>query len=96
MKILVSKRANNDFQRILAYLEYKWGNASVEKFKALTNDFLDILENFPEIGSVEFPEKNIRGFQLTSQTRVFYTIKQTHILILAFFDVRQNPSKKNL
>lgn len=95
MKILVSKRAKNDFERILDYLEYKWGSASVEKFKTLTNDFLDILESFPEIGTVEFTEKDIRGFQLTPQTRVFYIIKKTHILILAFFDVRQNPKRKN-
>ena len=76
MNVLVSKRANDDFNRILAYLEYRWGRVSVEKFKSITNDFLDILESFPEIGSLEFPEKNIRGFQLTPQTRVFYSIKK--------------------
>lgn len=96
MKILVSKRANKDFLRILKYLEYNWGLGSVEKFKSITSDFLDILENFPEIGAMEFPEKDIRGFQLTRQTRVFYTIKSSHILILAFFDVKQNPKSKNL
>ena len=91
MNVLVSKRANDDFNRILAYLEYRWGRVSVEKFKSITNDFLDILESFPEIGSLEFPEKNIRGFQLTPQTRVFYSIKKKHILILEFFEVRQDP-----
>lgn len=96
MKILVSKRANQDFLRILKYLEYNWGLGSLEKFKSTTNDFLDILESFPEIGAMELSEKDIRGFQLTRQTRVFYTIKSTHILILAFFDVRQNPKNKNL
>ncbi len=95
MKVLVSKRANKDFLRILEYLEYNWGLGSVEKFKSITNDFLDILESFPEIGALEFPEKNIRGFQLTRQTRVFYIIKPAYILILAFFDVRQNPKSKN-
>ncbi|OOG77876.1 type II toxin-antitoxin system RelE/ParE family toxin [Algoriphagus sp. A40] len=68
MKIFVSKRADKDFQMILKYLEYKWGAGSVEKFKSLTNDFLDILESFPEIGSLEITEKKIRGFQLTKQT----------------------------
>ncbi|GAA0878283.1 hypothetical protein GCM10009119_12510 [Algoriphagus jejuensis] len=96
MKIFVSKRADRDFQNILEYLEYRWGAGSVEKFKSLTNDFLDILENFPEIGSMELPEKKIRGFQLTKQTRVFYTIKPKFILILTFYDVRQNPKSKNL
>lgn len=95
MKILVSKRANKDFLSILRYLEYNWGLGSVEKFKSITNDFLDILESFPEIGAMELPEKDIRGFQLTPQTRVFYIIRSSHILILAFFDVRQNPKSKN-
>lgn len=95
MKILVSKRANTDFLSILRYLEYNWGLGSVEKFKSITNDFLDILESFPEIGAMELPEKDIRGFQLTPQTRVFYIIRSSHILILAFFDVRQNPKSKN-
>ncbi len=95
MKILVSKRENKDFLRILEYLEYNWGLGSVEKFKSITNDFLDILESFPEIGAMELPEKDILGFQLTRQTRVFSTIKSTHILMLACFDVRQNPKSKN-
>ena len=96
MKILVSKRANEDFSRILEYLEYRWGASSVEKFKSITNDFFDILESFPEIGSLELPAKSIRGFQLTKQTRIFYTVKTKHTLILAFFDVRQHPGKKNI
>jgi plasmid stabilization system protein ParE len=91
MKILVSKRANQDFLNIQDYLERTWGHSSVEKLLNLTNNFLDILESFPEIGALEFPEKNIRGFQLTRQTRVFYAIKPKSILILAFFDVRQHP-----
>lgn len=62
MKIFVSKRADRDFQNILGYLEYRWGANSVEKFKSLTNDFLDILESFPEIGSVELPEKKSGDF----------------------------------
>jgi plasmid stabilization system protein ParE len=63
MKIIVTKRANRDFLRIQTYLLDQWGNSSVIKFKDRVNDFLDILEIFPEIGSIEVPEKSIRGFQ---------------------------------
>jgi len=52
------------------------------------------LENYPEIGVVEVDDKQIRGFQLTKQTRVFYRIKGERIIILTFFDVRQHPNKK--
>jgi len=37
---------------------------------------------------------DIKGFQLSSQTRILYRIKKEKIIVLAFFDVRQNPKKK--
>jgi hypothetical protein len=37
---------------------------------------------------------DIRGFQLSPQTRILYRIRDEKIIILAFFDVRQNPNKK--
>lgn len=95
MKILVSKKANSDYHKIIEYLEKNWGNKSVEKFEATLNDFLDLLEQFPEIGSIEFSAKNIRGFQLNKQIRIFYTVRTEYILLVSLFDVRQNPKKRN-
>lgn len=75
MKIRVTKRANQDFLSIQDYLLTNWGSISVLKFKDQVNDFLDILEIFPEIGTLEVPEKKIRGFQINSHIRIFYTVK---------------------
>ncbi|MFN4764106.1 hypothetical protein ACKGJN_13335 [Gillisia sp. Q332] len=36
---------------------------------------------------------NIRGFQLSRQTRLPYTVRDDKIIVLAFFDVRQDPDK---
>lgn len=44
------------------------------------------------MGQVE--NGNTRGFQLTRQTRLLYTVRDEKIIILAFFDVRQDPTKK--
>ena len=96
MKISVTKRASQDFLRIQDYLLTNWGDSSVLKFKNQANDFLDILEIFPEIGTLEVPEKNIRGFQINSNIRIFYTVKSDSLVILSFFNVLQNPQKKNL
>jgi len=96
MKIRVTKRANHDFIRIQDYLLSIWGNTSVLKFKDQVNDFLDILEIFPEIGTLEVPEKNIRGFQINSHIRIFYAVKSDSLVILSFFNVLQNSEKKNL
>jgi len=57
-------------------------------------DFLDILIEFPEIGSVEHAERNIRGFVIVKQLTLFYKIKEDKIILLNFFDNRRNPKRK--
>ena len=57
-------------------------------------DFLDLLVEFPEIGSVENKERKIRGFVIVKQITVFYRIKENMIVLLNFFDNRQNPKIK--
>lgn len=46
------------------------------------------------MGQVE--EKEIRGFQITPQTRILYRLKGDKIIILSFFDVRQSPKIKGI
>ena len=58
-------------------------------------DFLEILSEFPEIGSIQYPEKNIRGFSLTKQVSVFYRIDSDQIVLLDLFDNRSDPKKKD-
>lgn len=94
MRIFLTRRAEKNFRSIKEYITNKWGDKVAEAFEQKTIDFLDLLGDFPEIGVVEVIEKQIRGFQLTKQTIVFYRIKGDRIIILNFFDVRQNPSKK--
>lgn len=94
MIIKVSKRAEESFRSIKNFLIDKWGESVAEAFEQRVINFLDLLEEFPEIGTLEFPEKKLYGFQLTKQTRVFYRIKENRVIIIVFFDVRQNPSKR--
>ena len=94
MRISLTKRAEKNYRSIKDYIISEWGERVADAFEQKTVDFLDILEDFPEIGVIEVPEKMIRGFQLTKQTRVFYRIKGERIIVLTFFDVRQNPKKK--
>lgn len=94
MKIVLTKRAIKKYHSIKDFISSEWGISIATAFEQKTISFLDLLEEFPEIGELEYLEKQIRGFQLTRQTRVFYRIKGGKILILTFFDVRQNPKKK--
>ena len=94
MIVLFTKRAERKFRSITDYISQEFGQSTATIFNQKVESFVEILKKYPEIGSLEFKEKQIRGFQLTTQTKLFYRIKEEKIIILTFFDVRQHPSKK--
>ena len=67
-----SKQADVKFDKIIKYLTDEWGENVTRAFVKRTYDFLDLLCDFPEIGSIENPDKQIRGFVLLKQLTVFY------------------------
>ncbi len=94
MKLVWTEEAQRRMGEILEYIEREFGAKARQTFREKTQDFTRILTEFPEMGTLEIKEKNLRGFQLTKQTRVFYRVKKDSIVILTLFDSRQNPKKK--
>jgi len=94
LRIVWSKRASQKFDHIVDYLENEWGDKATREFVGKVFDFLDILSDFPEIGSLENKEKNIRGFTITRYVNLYYRVKSDNIVLIIFFDNRQNPDKK--
>ena len=94
MKIIWTRKAVGRFVDILDYIEEKFGKTARQHFKNKTKEFTILLKEFPEIGALEIRDRNLRAFQLTRQTRVFYRIKKDRIIILTFFDSRQDPKKR--
>jgi plasmid stabilization system protein ParE len=92
MKIFLTRRAEQNYDSIKAYIKQEWGEKTVGEFIQKTDELFNLLKNFPAIGQIE--KDDIRGFQLSPQTRILYRTKKERIVILAFFDVRQNPKKK--
>jgi plasmid stabilization system protein ParE len=92
MQIFVTPRAEKNFLSIVEYIKNKWGDSTAGQFVQKTDETFNLLKNYPSIGQVE--KEDIRGFQLSPQTRLLYRIKEDKIVILAFFDVRQHPNKK--
>ena len=90
-----STRADIKLDHLIIYLETEWGENVVKAFMRKLYDFLEILSEFPEIGSMQYPEKQIRGFALTKQVSIFYRIDDTQIVLLDIFDNRSDPAKKN-
>ena len=94
LEILWSKRADKKLDKILEYLLKEWGGKVTRSFVGKVYDFLDILSEFPEIGTIENKEKGIRGFTIVNQVNIFYKISGDTIVLLDFFDNRQDPGKK--
>lgn len=92
MDIFLTLRAEKNYDAIRRYIRKEWGEKTVEEFVRKTDELFHLLKAYPGIGQIE--KDDIRGLQLTPQTRILYRTKGPKIIILAFFDVRQNPTKK--
>ena len=88
-------RADMKLDQLIIYLESEWGESVVKAFMKKLYDFLEILAEFPEIGSMQYPEKGIRGFSLTRQVSIFYKIDGNQIILLDLFDNRSDPKRKD-
>ncbi len=82
MKVVWTRRAEERLQEILNYIEQEFGELAKQQFRSRTMDFTLLLQEFPEIGTLEIKTKKLRGFQLSGQTRVYYRIKEERIIIL--------------
>ncbi len=91
-----SKQADKKFDKVIAYLMTEWGQVTTRNFIRKVYHFLDILSEYPGIGTIENKEKGIRGILIVRQVSLFYRIKDNTIIILDFFDNRQNPDKKRI
>ncbi len=94
LEIFWTKGADRKFDKIIEYLSIEWNEQVAGTFVKKVYSFLDVLSEFPEIGTIENQEKGIRGFTIAKQINVFYLVRDGKIILLDFFDNRQNPQKK--
>lgn len=94
MIVKFTPKAESRLLEIFEFIKGKFGERIAKRFSLKIKNFIEIVALYPNIGTVERKEFNIRGFQLTKQTKIFYRIKKDNITILNLFDVRQNPKNK--
>jgi plasmid stabilization system protein ParE len=93
LKVVFSKKADQDFENILIYIKRDFGSQASIDFKDLVLKFSYLIEAFPEIGSLELVDKNIRGFVVHRRLKIFYRVKNNKIIFLRLFDTRQHPDR---
>jgi plasmid stabilization system protein ParE len=93
-QIVWNKRASRQLAELQSYLQNEFGEKTAQAFTYRIFKFLELLGQYPQIGTLENPEKDIRGFLLHRHTTILYKQQKEVIYILALFDNRQNPNKK--
>ena len=93
-KIIWTKRANRKFNSVIQYLESEWNPNVVAAFVQRTYDVIETLAMHPELGTLELPDKKIRGFLITKHNRLFYRVSDKEIILLNFFDTRSSAERK--
>lgn len=81
LKVKWSKYADQSFDRILDYLKDEWGENVTRAFVRRTYEFLDVLAEFPEIGSLENSESKFGDSFLSNKLRSFYIRKNDYIIL---------------
>ncbi len=94
--IIWNRRASDNFNSIIAYLQKNWGDKVTRNFVTHTYQIIELLALNPEMGSIEYAEKQIRGIVITKHNTLFYRVEEEKLILLTFFDNRQHPRKKSL
>ena len=89
-----TKRAQTTFNKTVDYLQKEFGDKSAEKFIQKIDRYVDLIAGNPQFGKVEEVEKYIRGILVSNYSYIFYRIEKEKVIVLKFFDGRQDPKKR--
>ncbi|HEV7382361.1 MAG TPA: type II toxin-antitoxin system RelE/ParE family toxin [Dyadobacter sp.] len=92
-RVVWTKRATTNFKRIIIYLEDNWGSKVTRDFVKKSFRVIELIQDYPQLGSLEDREKGIYVFLITTHNRLFYRLSEDQLIILNFFDTRQGTLK---
>jgi plasmid stabilization system protein ParE len=92
-KIIWSNEAIKSFDDVLGYLKENWTEKEIDNFILQTGAAVDLISEFPFMFR-KYNKHNIRAALITKHNLLVYKVYRTQIIILNFWDTRQNPSKK--
>jgi len=82
--------AKETFDAIVYFIEEPWGEKEAGKFVKRTQKLLSTIASQPYLFRASIKE-NVRKGLISKQTSVFYEIDADSIIILFFWDNRQEP-----
>ena len=92
-EIVITPRAQKEFNSLFEYLELKWSLKVKNDFVMKLNLVLKIVDKNPESFPISSKNVKFRKCVVTKQNTLFYHYNEKHIVVVAVFDTRQNPKK---
>ena len=89
--VVFSERANETFESIQLQLLERWGETIVIKFEERTLSVLENISKSPFIYQAIETDPNVRKAVIQKNCSLFYRIHQNKIIVLFFWDNRQDP-----
>ena len=96
MNIIWSPRALDNFHEVIFYLNKNWTDKVVRDFVSRTEQVIKLIGEHPEMFRQISDRNHVREAPITKHNLLLYQIQGDRILLLAVFDTRQHPRKKNI
>ena len=91
LDIIFTDDATEMLLSITNLIESKWGAKQAEKFLSKVYKTIDLISKQPYLFKASAIEENVRIGIVSKQTSFFYEIQESEIIILFFWDNRQDP-----
>jgi plasmid stabilization system protein ParE len=92
-EVISSIRAENDYERILNYLNAEWGKQVANNFSKRLEIVTKLLANEANIYPFVHQKRNVQQCIVTKHNILYFRQHKTKIEIISIFDTRQNPKK---
>lgn len=92
-EVVWTDNAKADFYSIIEYLKGEWSLKVAERFVEIFYNKIDLITTFPFVGMASVKDNSIRKILITKHNALYYQVNENTILLLDFFDTRQNPEK---
>ena len=91
-KVIWIKRAIRSFNNIVSYLRTDWSYEIADEFYNRTHIIIDLIKDFPEIGSLVKQRRIVRRFLITRHNYIIYRTFKNKLIIVDFVDTRKKQS----
>jgi plasmid stabilization system protein ParE len=90
-QVVWNKKAIIKFEQIITYLSEEVSEKAATKFVQKVDDVIEKLNKYPEIGRRTKNKETVRQYKIDKYKKIYYRKYGQKLLIIYFFDERQNP-----